>query len=541
MPKLLIVDDETIFRKGVRHMIAEMNSDWIVVDEARDGLEAIEKVEFHRPDFIIADVRMPRMDGIQFQHVLKERYPFIRCIVLSGFSDFEYARQSLKLGAKDYLMKPLEREELYRTLWRLKEEWLADKDKQLVATRGQEEDRQTREQLRQHILTGLVQGTVRQEELELLDHVGLSFPHRCFVCCVAQLDRESLEEERYTRSAPSLFGLYLRHFMQETIDEEMHSFVFVLSDTKAVALINYDPEPESKRRIAALAASMQTKIRAFSSITVTIGIGDAAHSLESISRSCKEAETALCTRLITGGDRVYFYESPTVSVQKKQEHDAEDWKLLEPILREGHAEHINQYVAGWLNHLCDHAAGPEWIRQGICKLLLYIYELAVKLDAAQEWMQGKEMKDILGEVCSISSRSELIAYVQRNLAAVSMAFQVQKAQSVSGPIDAVLRYIDKHYAEQITLGKAAGQVYLSPPYLSSLFKARIGKSFIDYVTEKRIKEAKKRLAYTDEKIVSIADSTGFANIRHFNRVFKAFTQLTPKQFREQAGSGDENV
>jgi two-component system response regulator YesN len=246
-------------------------------------------------------------------------------------------------------------------------------------------------------------------------------------------------------------------------------------------------------------------------------------------------------RLITGGDRVYFYESPTVSVQKKQEHDAEDWKLLEPILREGHEEHIKQYVAGWLNRLCDHAAGPEWIRQGICKLLLRIYELAVKLDAAKEWMQGKEMKDILGEVCSISSRSELIAYVQRMLVAVSLAFQGQKAQSVSGPIDAVLRYIEEHYAELITLGKAAEQVYLSQPYLSSLFKARIGISFVDYVTEKRIEEAKKHLAYTDEKIVSIAESTGFANIRHFNRVFKAFTHLTPKQFREQAGSGAENV
>ncbi|MFC0215707.1 response regulator [Paenibacillus chartarius] len=536
MPKLLIVDDETIFRKGVRHLIAEMNSDWTVVDEARDGLEAIEKVEFHRPDFIITDVRMPRMDGIQLQHMLKERYPFIRCIVMSGFSDFEYARQSLKLGAKDYLMKPLEREELYRTLWRLKEEWLADKGKQLAASRGLEEDRQTREQLRQHILTGLVQGTVKQEELELLDHVGLSFPHPCFVCCVAQLDRESVGEERYARSAPSLFGLYLRHFMQETIEEEMHSFVFVLSDTKVVALLNYEPEPDSMQRIVTLAVNTQNRIRAFSSMTVTIGVGNAANGLDSIARSCKEAETALYTRLITGGDRVYTYENPSLHVLAKQEHDAEDGKLIERILREGHTEHIGQYAAGWIHRLCDSASGPDMIRQQICKLLLHVYELVVKQGAAQDSIQGKEVKDILSEACSISSRTELISYVQQLLIAASETLQEQQKPSVSGPIEAVLRYIDEHYAQPITLGKAAEQVYLSPPYLSSLFKARTGKSFIDYVTERRIEEAKKRLAYTDEKIVSIADSTGFANIRHFNRVFKTFTQLTPKQYREQAQS-----
>ncbi|KIL42314.1 hypothetical protein SD70_02060 [Gordoniibacillus kamchatkensis] len=532
MPKLLIVDDETIFRKGVRHMIAEMNSDWIVVDEARDGLEAIEKVEFHRPDFIITDIRMPRMDGIQFQYVLKERYPLVRCIVMSGFSDFEYARQSLKLGAKDYLMKPLEREELYRTLWKLKEEWLADQGKQLIANREKEEDRQTRAQLRQHILTGLVLGTVKPEELELLHHVGVLFPHSSFTCCVAQLDRDSVDDERYARSDPSLFGLHMCQFMQETIDEEMHGFVFAVADAKVVALINHEHEHHVRDRILRLAQAMCARIRAFSRMTVTIGVGGEASGLESVPESYKEAETALFTRLISGGDKAYLYRGAAKQAHADQESDSADWGLLEDTLREGKAERLRQVVGMMVGRLCDRARDPEYVREQACKLLLHIYELAVERDAAHELLRGKEIKDLVNEVCSITSRNELIAYFQHLVEALNRTIGLKKTAAAPGPIEAVLQYVNEHYAEPITLSKAAEKVYLSPTYLSTLFKARTGKSFIGYVTEKRIEEAKKRLIYTDEKIVSIADSCGFENIRHFNRVFKAATGLTPKQFRD---------
>ena len=100
MPKLLIVDDETIFRKGIGLMIAEMQSDWSVIDEAKDGVEALEKIELLQPDLIITDIKMPRMDGIQLQYIVKERYPHISCVVMSGYNDFQYARRIAEIRGK---------------------------------------------------------------------------------------------------------------------------------------------------------------------------------------------------------------------------------------------------------------------------------------------------------------------------------------------------------------------------------------------------------------------------------------------------------
>ncbi|WP_277713625.1 helix-turn-helix domain-containing protein [Paenibacillus mucilaginosus] len=102
----------------------------------------------------------------------------------------------------------------------------------------------------------------------------------------------------------------------------------------------------------------------------------------------------------------------------------------------------------------------------------------------------------------------------------------------------MLAYIREHYAEPITLSGAAEKVYLNPSYLSTLFKSRLGVSFIEYLTNLRVEEAKKRLLYSREKIASIAEASGFSNIRHFNRVFKSATGLTPLEFRKERRGED---
>lgn len=122
MPKILIVDDEKIFRKGLRAMITSLDPEWEVVGDASDGYEALDRAEVLHPDVILTDIRMPRMDGIALQRVVKERFPQTECVVVSGYEDFTYALQSMRYGAKDYLMKPVERSELGRILGKLKEE-----------------------------------------------------------------------------------------------------------------------------------------------------------------------------------------------------------------------------------------------------------------------------------------------------------------------------------------------------------------------------------------------------------------------------------
>ncbi|MDF2836360.1 MAG: response regulator, partial [Paenibacillus sp.] len=122
MPTIVVVDDETIFRRGLRAMIASWDAEWEVVGDAKDGYEALELLQRLEPDVLLTDIRMPKMDGLQLQTIARERFPELLCVVISGYEDFSYVQQSMRSGAKDYIMKPVERDDLTRVLDRLKEE-----------------------------------------------------------------------------------------------------------------------------------------------------------------------------------------------------------------------------------------------------------------------------------------------------------------------------------------------------------------------------------------------------------------------------------
>lgn len=533
MPNILIVDDETIFRKGIRLMIAEMQSEWIVIEEAMDGVEALEKIEELQPDLIITDIKMPRMDGIQLQYIVKERYPQIACVVMSGYNDFQYARESLRLGAKDYLMKPFEREELYELLGKLQEELALEKQQNKVNAK----DRQVQNQMRHHVLAGLLTGSIHHAETELLENVGILFPHPNTSCLVAKLDRDSVTDERYYQMNPSLFSVYMQQFIQESIDKSLLGHVFILHDNEVVALINHEEGASSYSEIEKLTNRIRKEIRGQSNFTITFGLGSPAKDLESISKSYKEAGLALLYRLVIGGDRLLSSETIAEMKMEKFEWHSSDWNLLNQFVQEGDLANVQYQASQFVTKLCQQWHDPEIIQQQICKMLLHFYEQAVNLAVVKQWLQTTDVKQVLMDIYSISSSKELIERCQKLLGDLSVCMANRKKKFVTSPVELVVRYVEEHYAELITLNMMAEIVYLSPSYLSSLFKSKQGQSFIDFLTEKRIEKAKTMLLYSDEKIQVISDSTGFTNIRHFNRVFKTLTNRTPTEYREGKNIG----
>jgi two-component system response regulator YesN len=530
MPNLLIVDDEAIFRKGIQLMIAEMQSDWIVINEAMDGVEALEKIEEQQPDVIITDIKMPRMDGIQLQYIVKERYPHISCVVMSGYNDFQYARESLRLGAKDYLMKPFEREELYKLLSKLREEWAEDKEQR--ENKPNSEDKQMQSQMRQHFLSGLLTGSIHHTEPELLENIGIEFPHAYISCLVAKLDRDSVTDERYYQMDPSLFSIYMQQFIQENIDKCMVGHVFIHNEIEVVALINHEETDASYAEIEKLTNRIRKDIRGLSNFTITFGLGSPVKDLESISKSYKEAGLALLYRLVIGGDRLLSNVTIEAMEMEKLEWHSSDWNTLNQYVQEGDLVNVQLQVSLFVTKVIQQWKDPEIIQQQICKMMLHFYELAVNLAVVKQWLQGTDVKHVLMDIYSYSSSKELIERCQKLLGDLSVCIAHRKKKFVTSPVELVVRYVEEHYAESITLNMMAEIVYLSPSYLSSLFKSKQGQSFIDFLTEKRIEKAKNMLLYTDEKIQVISDSTGFTNIRHFNRVFKTLTNRTPTEFRE---------
>lgn len=523
MPTMVIVDDESIFRKGIAHLVKGFDLDWEVVGEARDGLEALEQVQRLRPDLVITDIRMPRMDGLELQSALAEKAPDTKCIVLSGYNDFKYVQTSIRTGVRDYLLKPVNKDELYQTLERMLDEWRqirreTDKDNALF-----------KKSLRSQLLWGLVQGSVQLGDAEMLEHVGLKLDHTGMYCMIAELDKESVQEERYRRSDPALFTLYLSQLMEEMIHQHFHGYVFTRQN-KIVAVICEETSEQAQGRIASAARSMIREIRKISDITITIGIGYGVSDLESLPTAYNQAELALLYRLTDGGNRVLTYGE--AAANKSLVQSVKDWDIPELMIAEGHEAGLRREVRRLVEEL-SHSGNPEVLRQHICKVLLQCYEMAVNRGVVQEWLGEQDIIKVLEEALSITSRAEITGYCEEKVLSLSALLREQGRDHVTHAVDKVVAYIEAHYAEPITLSMMADMVYLNASYLSSLFKARLGCSFVEVLTRRRIREACRRLAHTSEKIVLIAESTGFANLRHFNRVFKTETGRTPKQYREE--------
>lgn len=531
MPTIMIVDDEAIFRRGLRAMIAAAGDDWTIVADARDGYEALELLEKHRPDVVLTDIRMPRMDGLQLQKIARERFPELQVVVISGYEDFSYAQQSMRSGARDYLMKPVEREELLQVLEGLKRDWQAKRSEQQheASLEGQELLQQAADQL----VAGIMRGSVQQHHLDLLAQIGIELTEPYFNCMVIKLDKDSMDLERYRQTDPSLFQLYIQQFVQEMIDLRMSGFSFVFSDTEVAALVNLPNAEDGEQRLLEMAESVRRQIKSLSNLTVTIGIGRPVKGFESMLSAFREAQVALLYRLVVGGDKVLAYEQAVKQQFFKSERRKWSWEALEQAINEGRLQGINELVDSVVAELCDHAHTPEQVHQQICKLLIHYYELSEDLGIAKAWLGGRDIRGLLIEICSISSRAELTEQCRQLFGSLTAVIAAGSKQLENDPISTALRYLKRHYVEPITLTDIADRVYLNAAYFSTLFKQRLGKTFIEYMTELRIADAKQRLASTDEKIASLAESTGFSNIRHFNRVFKNETGVTPKEYRER--------
>jgi len=530
MPRIVIVDDESIFRKGLRKMIIELDPEWEVVGEARDGYEALQLVEELEPEAILTDIRMPRLDGIQLQQMMKERFPQVLCVVISGFDDFVYIQQSMRQGAKDYMMKPIEREELDKVLKMLKEK-VQVRQAAPVSNTHRDEHR-IRQHVSEHLLTGLLKGSVHEADLKLLQSIGIDFQQPFFTCMVVKLDKNSIGSERYNQADPSLFQLYIGQLVQEVLSRRTNGFCFLMSETEVAALLNIPDNDQAMVAVREIGETIRRQITTLSNMTVTIGIGQAAEGFKSISDAYNEAEIALLHRLIVGGDKVLVYSDLSRDDRLKGELKTWSWEKLDLAMNEGKLEQVAAAAHTFVSELCNHAKTPETVHQQLCKLLIHYYDAAGRHRLTKQWLGMKDMKTVLFDICSISSREELMEACSQLLVRLTVCIAESTAQPEHDPIEKSIRYIEQHYSKALTLKEVADSVYLNAAYFSTLFKKQTGKSFVERLTEIRIFEAKRQMVQTDNKIAAIAEHTGFTNIRHFNRVFRNETGMSPKEYRD---------
>jgi two-component system, response regulator YesN len=533
MIKLLIADDEAVFRKGLLTSIHWNLYGIHVVGEAKNGQEALEKALTLQPDIILIDIRMPIMDGLSAAKQIRDKLPLAKIIILSGYDDFDYAKQALHIGVNDYLLKPFGADELLELMMRLKEKIIAQQ-KQL------EDEIQTRNIMEENILllqVKLIQTLLNEaydddkyifEEARLI-RLNLEGPF--YQIIVFNIDDQDLlmenlsykEKEFIKNSALCIASEVLQQYLNGTFCKtEMDYYVGLLNRTE-----------NSQVDMMEICREIKDAIQKYLKITITIGIGDTCPNIKGIASSFQNALHALRQKVYQGKNSIIDIKDVPQNIQIiPMSYPVNEERLLLTALKEIDENRIYNIISGTFAEFKKNRISEGEVKNYCIKLTSMSLNTLESMGVSIREQLGKDL-NLYAEIKKHETIDGLEQWIKELLQNLIQNLNIYKAQKYKQIISTAIDYIHHHYHENITLKTLSDIVYVTPNYLSRTFKAETGENFVEWLNKFRIEKAKGLLKDHSLKTYEIAEKVGYSDYKYFSNKFKKYTGQSAREYLEE--------
>jgi len=509
---VLVVDDQRLSRAGIVKMIDWERLGLRLAGESANGRDALDRMSELEVDVVVTDVRMPVLDGLQLIEKAKELYPHVAFLVISGFDDYAYVRKSIQLSVADYLLKPVDKNELNSLLEDLIGKTREARDKAAAQLH------KTREQFFRLLLEGAYDDEERLRE----DWSDIRLPEEeeFFVAAIFDSDdepRKVLERLRLLAERCELFlmrtrgdGYGLIAAGKAELMEELRSALrATLSDRSVYRLAGIGTIAQG---IVPLRESIA---KAYEAYALQASLPDGPLSLPASSEGPPE-------------------DKPTVSLPLNAAWERE-WFIL---IKQGNLAAIQDKIND-LGRMATAASpasesSPDWLES------LYPYALLrgakemfeAGLVEEQAYLEAFRIAKKLPHVAGTAAKQDVLAdYFARCLDREPQ----EQAKKIKEAVEKAKAFVDAHYDQQINLTDLALSYYMSPGYFSTLFRQHTGSNFLEYLTRLRMDHARRLIAANPEgKIGDIAIRCGYQDLKHFRKLFKRYTGLTPLQYKEES-------
>jgi len=540
MYKTLIVEDEKWTRDALVGLIDWERHGIRLCPAAANGEEALALIERELPDILLTDIRMPGMSGLELIDRAKGIREDLEAIVVSGYDDFAYVQQALRLGVCDYLLKPFRAEDVVRVLEEAKRR-IEEKRRQ----RHELDDIRARWRtnvfaVKSHVLSQWARYPkgVMEDRARVIAECGMAVEAKSpFQLGIVRLDRP-------WRAAPKEGELELIRYaasniLQETLEPFYQGRMETFRDGDDLAWIGNVPDTDAgKSALKAALELVKENVRAFLGWEVSIGVSDAGRSVDELCLAYAEAREALERRFFHGYGHVHLYsELGRTDADAADAADEAELKKLEQSIiqavRTARYSDALDSLENWLERL---RARPDLGRNKIQLLAMeliaewkrFVSELNVE---AIEWKN--QLYNWVDEIPNVETIDELSAVMKQIFRSLVERLSSQKPMHKT--VRQAIRIIEERYRTRLTLESVAKDVYVSPAYLSVLFKQETGTNFLDYLHQYRIARAKELLKEGVLKIYEIAEAVGYHDERHFSATFKKWTGVSPSQYQKQVG------
>lgn len=532
MIKMFIVDDESIIRTGIKNSIDWGSFDVEIAGEAKNGREALSKAIELNPDIVITDIRMPVMDGLELTQSLKEHVPNTKIIILSGYNDFEYAKKAIELGVCEYLLKPVGAEELVKLVLKLKDQIINESKKRDMEISAQLLFNENLPYIQSKFIDNLLKGE-NEDKKTILERAAilktdLSGPK--YQVIIIDVDDYLLITEYYPEKDKDLLKYSVLNIADEILSSNCNGSVFFSEFDYLIGIINV--KNETKAAIIDICKEIQFCITRYLKLSVTIGIGSVSECLDDISVSYNEALISLRNKMYSGKSRIIHIDMIDKGHSNPPLHfSTEDEKELLNSLRTMNIENVYKIIDKLFTGFIETKAGYNHIKSVCLRLIMLsasaLEEIGINVESpfGEDFQPDVEIK-----------KYETIENIEEWLKSLFNSFinvmQENKNNKYKSIVKFSIQYINEHYSEAFSLCDVASKVYVTPNYLSKVFKQETGENFVEWINQFRINKAKTLLTDIGSKTYEIAEKVGYNDYKHFSYNFKKYTGYTPKEFKE---------
>ena len=479
MYKLIIVDDEQSIRNGMANGIPWNDWGFEVIGQASDGLEALELVENERPDVVLSDIRMPRMDGVELMQRLHKDYPDVKVIILSGYSDFEYLNTAIKNSVTEYLLKPTDIDEFEETFKNLKKRIDSERE-------HSDELKKSKTYYLDNILNLMLLGYMDDEIIEadkkIVENFGINI-NNCAIglLCIDWKEDIHDKKEIYKKSVDIV---EICNSIAE--NEKKHCHFFMTGQNEIATVISKDGSELHIENCIEAYEDIVKKLREKTGEKAYISVGGYCRDSRMIPQSFEQA--------LSTAHYMKFDDEKTVI----------PYSNLEDAVSEYHSVNFDYKIIN------------ESIMKNDKEKIMNL--AGVRYEDIRRTVGIEKRKNIL--ITVIDELCECVGQTMNHLG---------KNNSIARTIK---ECVDKEYMENfMSLEYAAGKVKKSAAYVSKLFKDELGCNFSEYVTRKRLEKSKELLDDPTKKVYEIAQELGYADVSNFIKVFKKVYGISPGDYR----------
>ena len=541
MLKVFLVEDEFVVREGIKNNIDWKAHGYDFCGEAGDGEVAYSMIQKEKPDIVITDIKMPFMDGLTLSRMIKSEFPWIEIIILTGYEDFQFARDAIKIGVSNYLLKPINGETLMKEVDTLSEKILEKKAEREAAKRYEEEMRERTELDKRDFFKGLIKGGKTASELiEEAKKLSIDISALRYNIVLLKIWSSKHDIGEFSNSV-----LKVEDGVREIAEE--YGAVFFDFEVEVTALLfKGDDDTKIKKSIDDALSKMKALFENYKHIRYFGAIGQTVERITEIHTSFDWASRAFAHLYLTSesaflvGSEEGLRPENDVAILSEIDPKHLDRRLMKRFLRGGEPSEITFFLDEYLNNIGNNAIRSSMLRQYItmdvyfCVVDYAENELAIDRSEIEKEFSFPG-NDVLAD--ENATHDFLLELLEK-------ALSLRQNHTLGRYHDVMkeaMSFIAEHYSDdELSLNTLAAQVNFSPNHLSAIFKQETGQPFIKYLTDYRMDMAKELLSRTSKKSNEIGIMVGYKDPHYFSYLFKKTQGITPTQYRNRGhGDGEE--